>query len=867
MKGITLIFSLLSVSLLASVYMIDASFNSTNLSIDATEIVHWENPLSFSTSLALFNLFPNLHEEKNPYLSPIAQRNARGWIDVENVWVDGKKASFTVKQSFVHMYQRYSKDKTLLSVDLRRDVLPGQEVEIKIRFKTKFPEEGEDEGCFGGLCLWRFGWYPLEVYARNGRYYDGMVYTPHKCRLKISTPKGWDVAFHEGTGMGCPVAFLRNYDKYKLVGENYTVVVHHFKGLKDKAMKIAAMTLHALQEYSKRFGKLSYKTIHVIQSPYSRLFGMTAPGIITLGDNAFTTSDLILPGFTTPLEEFLVYHETAHLWFGIGASVDFESSNFLSESLAQYSAITQMEEERGATENLYESQLPDVLVGSLKRLFYFKSLREDYSYYYREMNREGIDWSVEGKAKFLNQEFPRNYAKGYFAFRTLALLFSNFDDVLKEYHKRFDGKVVTYEDFKRFILAKNPRVETALKVLFEDKGGIDAKVVPKEKGVFIDVPEGVPYKVKLSRGSSEVTLTLSNATTLKGNFDRVDIDPDWALPDPDRFNNHYPVLVRNPFKEEESPLEAYDIIFNAVSGYTSESDMYTSLALGIRKFDEYAVSFLSGSRYTIVGTDLKYKGSVYGVSSMYSPNPYIRLSELYLGNPMPLQVQISGAFTFPESVNIGYDEKYLTTRNYFYIGMNYSEDLDTWGEYDFIDLDKNSLAFGVYGDYEIFRKNWFTESQISYFPTDLLSISAIGIYSNSPMQMYSASYTAFGVAQLGFHLDLDKGRRTNVMNLFSFRGVHLSLKPGIEFGYGKDLDVFGTLELDTTLKIFTILDTPSPIGIRLKAIFDKNAKFLGIYYSFGTSYEDMVLTLSKLNISFLSSPPLKSHSHLSQLGF
>ncbi len=857
-----------SVSIFASVYMIDLSFDSTNLTINATETVHWQNPLKESTSIALFNLFPNLHSEKNPYVSRLAQSRDRGWIEIEHVWVDGKDASFTTTESFVHMYQRYSKDKTLLVVNLGRSVTPNQEVEIRIKFKTKFPKSGMDEGCYGGLCLWRFGWYPLEVYSRDGRYYDGAVYTPHTCLIKEKAPKGWDVVYHEGTGIGCPIAFLKDYDSYEIDGKDYTVIVHYFKGLKDKAMKIGVIALHALQKYTKRFGKLDYNTVHIIQSPYSHLFGMTAPGIITLGDNAFTTADLILPGFTTPLEEFLVYHEVAHLWFGLGASVDFEKTNFLSESLAQYSAITQLESERGATENVYESNVPDILTKDLKKLFLLKSIRENYLYYYREMHREGIDWKVAGKAKYLNQDFPRNYAKGYFAFKALSNLFDNFDDVLKKYIRRFKGKIVTYEDFKNFMLSEKKDAGKALKKLFESENGLDAKVVHEKDGVLVEVPDGIPCKVSVVEKGKRRTFTVDESTKLTGPLDRVDVDPDWSLPDPDRFNNHYPALFNNPFKSEYSPLEAYDLLIGVKSGYTSYNDVYTSVSLGLRKFDEFSYSFLAGSYYTIEGTNMVYRDSVYGASGWYSPNPFVEISGMYLGTIKPIYVGAMISFTFPEKTDIGYDMPYLVTRNYFHLGGEYSGEMRVWGEYDFVDLNKLATAFGVYGSYNLYSSSWNAISQISYFPTDFVSLSAAGlISSDKDIPVYDSTYMAYGVIQAGIHLDLDSDRRTNIFNLMSFRGIHVSLKPGFEVGYSGRYDYFGSIEMDLTAKLFTILDMPSLFGVMVKALFGSDMKFKGVYYGFGVTFDDSVLSMKNLNLSFLPSPLLKSRIHLLRLEF
>ena len=842
---------LLSLSVaFASVYMINASFDPTLPGVEATQIVHWSNPLKESTSVALFVLYPNLHRSPNEKVSPLMREASRGWIKVERVQVDGKDASFTILETFTETFQEFSKDKTLLEIYLGRNVSPNQEVEIRIRFKTKFPEEGEDEGCYGGACIWRFGWYPLEVYSKNGQYQKGMVYTPHTCYLKVKAPKGWKSVYHEGSGMGCPIAFLKGYEEFSLDGGYYRVVVHHRKGLRWKAEQIAAITLHALNVYSKRFGKLDYKDVHIIESPYSGSFGMTAAGMIILGDNAFTTSDLVVPGFTTPVLEFLIYHEVAHLWFGIGATVDFTKDNFLSESLAQYSAITQIEAERGATSNLFEDS-PDILTNSLKSLSIFESIRENYLYYYRWADRWGIDRPVEGKKEYLNQNLPIDYSKGYFAFRTLSLLFDDFDSFLKEYHERFKNSVVTYEDLKKMVLEKKPDAEKALEELFENEKGIDARVISEGKTVKVEIPEGVPYQIEVVKGGKSEIYTLREPTSIE-NAEEVHVDPNWFLPDPDRFNNHHPVLIQYPFGDYESPLEAYKLDFAYSTLQLSASSLYAGLGIGVSKFDEWSFSLSAGNSYTFDSSSATIESYGANLSFSFKPKPYILLlGSAYLDSSSTAIVSGLVGFTIPEVLDIGYSPKYIYPRSSVYIGGDYeSGEYSGWMEYDFVDLIKTSLAFGIYTSLNSKMEKDLL-SQLSYFPTDFMDVSLLGVHSESGI--LPGDLTDLLRGSVGLHLNVDFPWRENILNVLSFRGFHFSIKGGAMYEDFEKIQPFA--ELSAVLKMYTILDRLFLLGVNVVLTEE------GVYYYLGASLEDTVLSVVKTAISAEPSPLLRSRIH------
>ena len=845
----------------ASSYKIEASFNQKTLTVEATLNAVLDNP----SSCVYFNLYPNLHEKENPYTWDISLfDNSKGWIKIKDVKIDGKDAKYEILKNHADLFQNYSKDHALLKVSnptLSRDIL--------ITFTLRFPRSSSaDETCWGGACIWRFGWYPIEIYKEKDGKQLGFVYTPHACSIKMKVPKGYTFVTHQGKGIGCPIGIFKGYDKFTLEGRHYTVNIYYIKGRKERAQTLAAIELDALERLSKRFGYLDYNEVNVIESPMSGVFGMTTNGFIVLGDGVFTTADLWIPGFLNPVYEFLVLHETAHLWFGIGATVDFIYNNFLSESLAQYASITEIEKMYGKYVNLYDRYAPDLFTSTFEKMFAFKSLRENYLYYYRNLWRDGFDTAVQGKSDVVNQDFPKNYAKGYFAMRSLALCFDDFDEVLKKYHERFKNRVVTYGKFKDFLETQKKGSAKVANELFKNPGPVNVKVYGRGNKIVVEGPD-FPYEVliKYSNGREVIKKVEGNFEIDRKGVSSVEVDPNWLLPDPDRFNNNYPVKVLLPnitniqlgnVRKEStetgiiSPLEAYKIDApNILVTYTSDSSyVFLSYNFGVRKFNEWGISLGGGSAIP-ASTDVT-QYSIYSISGFFAPNDFFKIDANTIFNEKSIiQANANVSVSIPEKVDVGLTSPEIVSRNNINLVASYdSSNLSLAGYYTYSDFVKLPVIFQIGGAY-YYPKDFALLSEMEFLPKEVFDVDLLGGY--SPSGLITAnffankiSYTIFGSASVGLHLNIDFSRRMNIFNMASFRGLILSLRTGMEGGITHDNPLYYyTTSLGATYKIFLPLDSLSIGSIGVKSYFDSNFRYEGSLIYAGVEISDYIISSFK----------------------
>ena len=871
---ILITFLFFSQFIFASSYDIEASFDPKALTLEATMNVTLSKP----SSCVYFNLYPNLHEKKNPYTWDISLfDDSKGWIKIRDVKIDGKDAKYEILKNPADLFQNYSKEHALLKV-----LNPTLSRNIQITFTLRFPRsEAADETCWGDACIWRFGWYPIETYKEKGGKQKGFVYTPHTCSVNMKVPKGYLFATHQGKGIGCPIGVFKGYDKFTLEGKHYTVSVYYIKGRKERAQALAAIELDALERLSKRFGYLDYNEVNVIESPISGVFGMTTNGFIVLGDGVFTTADLWIPGFLNPVYEFLVLHETAHLWFGIGATVDFIYENFLSESLAQYASITEIEKMYGKYVNLYDKYAPDLFTSTFEKMFAFKSLRENYLYYYRNLWRNGLDTAVQGKSEVVNQDFPKNYAKGYFAMRSLGLYFDDFDEVLRKYHERFRNKVVTYEEFKDFLETQKKGAAKVADMLFKNPGPVDARVYRKGNKIVVEGPD-FPYEVliKYSGGREVIKKVEGDFEIDRKGVSSVEVDPNWLLPDPDRFDNNCPVKILLPDvtniqlsnvgkdsteTEVISPLEAYKIDApNILVTYTSDSSyVFLSYNFGIRKFDEWSI-FLGGGSAVPVSTDVA-EYNVYSVSGFFSPNDFFKVdADAIFDGKTLVNAKADVSISIPEKVNVGLTSPEVVGRNNINLLASYeSSNLSLAGYYTYSDFVKFPVIFQIGGTY-YYPKDFALLSELEFLPKEVFDIDVLGGY--SPGGLITAnffadkiSYTTFGSASVGFHLNIDFSRRMNIFNMASFRGLIVSFRTGMEGGItvtNNNPFYYYTTSLGATYKMFLPLDNLSIGSIGVKSYFDSNFVYKGSLIYMGVEISDYIIS------SFKTALP--EHAHLQE---
>ncbi len=609
-------------------YSIQAQLNDTNRIIRGQEQIEFTNDLSEPTSEVVLILRANLYREPNPYLSKINLDSTYpsgfnpGWTKVRAITgPNGNKLNYEL-ESLPPTSQTYSLENTILRVKLNNPVGPGEKRSIAVDFSTKIPRKKEgDMEYFQGVYTWRFGWYPVLAPSGWWRGYDRKVYSQRKLKtadyeVQLTVPETFVVGgnkvnetevksdakkgdkkrklleFELKEARSFPFVASARYEKYHEEFKEFTVEVLHRPGYEERARVLASYANEILTFYSKRFGEYEREKLIFAQGAVSGYFGMAADGIIVLGDSFFGESQLALSNITNRLSEYLIAHEIAHQWFGIGVGADLHTQNWISEAFSEYLSLNYFHhkypeykpnlfrfEENGLIRSFIESQLG-----------YINLRNHMFELPYIVNFQKGFDEAIvkpRQDVKYANATQTRIYKKGYMVLRTLEGIIGegSMDEFIREIYENYDEDIVDVD------------------LLAEKVKEISGKEIPE--GFFHDwlkTPGYIDYGVsgltreKLDSGnySNEISVTKSGSlpapvelqvllendekitrtVVLKGDkktikletperVKRVTVDPNNYVMDKNRLNNHFPRKVEISLGENRLPLDAHFLMVGA----------------------------------------------------------------------------------------------------------------------------------------------------------------------------------------------------------------------------------------------------------------------------------------------------------------
>jgi aminopeptidase N len=150
----------------------------------------------------------------------------------------------------------------------------------------------------------------------------------------------------------------------------------------------------AIRYYSERFGPYPYSQLALTQMPGNTSQGW--PGLVFLSSYAFLDTEereqLHLPPYAIALQRSLPAHETAHQWWGDLVSWNSYRDQWLSEGLANYSAMMMLQEKDPAS---------------------FHQIMEKYRRDLVEKNKDGVAPKDAGPVtlglRLLSSHFPDGY--------------------------------------------------------------------------------------------------------------------------------------------------------------------------------------------------------------------------------------------------------------------------------------------------------------------------------------------------------------------------------------------------------------------------------------------------------------------------
>ena len=781
----------------------------------------------------LFALLANWGTQANPYLHPalLDAQYVRGfdptWTRIRRVTdAEGQALPFEL-EPFPPSLQTYSLEDGILAVDLPAPLAPGDRFTLDIQFETRFAEAlTVDNFVYRDTYVWRFGWNPIVVpsTAREG----GFVLPAAGYRVELTVPDGYRAfggADHQSelrSAAGWTTYELTNDRPARsvplVIGTDLSSVSSTWNGVEIEAVYLpggesfARLSLSfasdILEAHSARYGPFGYRRLVLVDNPSPGLYGLASDGMILIGQSAVSLKDMPVLGMYDRLVEYLLAHELAHLWWGIGIGADFDAENWISEGFAEYLSIGYIEEKYGAFEpNLFD-HLGDGLIEEIVRnQLGYLNLRQHLSEAaYVELLRLGFDEAIiqpTAESDYLNGQTVRTYNKGYLVLRALEARIGRetLRTILVQASAEWRGKVLTADAFRH--LAEDVS-GVDLSGFFDDWLYGDVQFDVRVSGFDVsESGDGYANSIYLHRDGArlpvEILATLENGTTVRTTWEpesaegivlletshpvvRVHADPDEMLPDANRFDNHFPrrILVDHPFRASDAdpiglPLDAYVIDVSGVG-----------IRGGFRNDHAWALNAIPHIDAEETVSDVSDLFAVWDIAGQFAANVSRRLSVSALatvssldldGGSGELDAQITlqtRAFTHPETGSAG---------TYWY--PTYQSDLTLGARGDLsAPIPYLGLAVGLSG-----LPTRYLETAVSF----RVGIPGLG---TSPFATVAWSGSKrFRLAHL-FYLDIDASASTSLLEtlptefLFSLDGLHAFAGPP----YG-DRRLFGRAEL------------------------------------------------------------------------
>lgn len=354
-------------------YEIDAKYDPVKHTVDATEVLTYHNLTGQPLDHFPFHLYQNAFQ---PNATWIRETKVAGGRDVSyEKWEDKDYGSEEIKSleavgqgdltsnvQYIQPDDGNKDDKTVVDVRVPKPIAPGQYVQFKIAFQTKFPETQARSGwkhdfVLGGQwfpkvgVFWHGAWNCHQYHALTEFFADFGVYD-----VKLTVPQ-----FEVVGASGVKVGDTNNSDNTKTVAYHgddihdfaWTASPRYrvkedgvFQGqMGPVQMRILMQPAHwgqvgrhekilreSLERFESWYGPYPYKTITLVDPESAEAGGMEYPTFITGDTSWFMPKGLYLP-------EIVIEHEFGHqYWYGMVATNEFEDA-WMDEGINSYTEV------------------------------------------------------------------------------------------------------------------------------------------------------------------------------------------------------------------------------------------------------------------------------------------------------------------------------------------------------------------------------------------------------------------------------------------------------------------------------------------------------------------------------------------------
>lgn len=598
-------------------YTIKVALDEQSQRLSGKQTVKYTNRSNKVLSQLYFLLLANHSKQQNPYLHALQNDQGfwAGWepnqIDILSVSEsDSGTAMHYTLESAPAVFQTFSLDDVLLKITLSTPLQPGESIRIDMGFSTRFVHaQFGDQSVWEDVYTWRFGWHPVEVpLDLEGWRRDGFQFLPAMMQAELTVPNGFTVASgaahqqviskqadsttyklsNEQASLSIPLSMGRKLYKITRQAGDVTIESYFLRSHNRTALMAAQFASKILDYYQPVYGNYRYKKLVIVESaaPWT---GMAADGFVLVPSSFYKYKDIPAQGLFDRLLAFLVAHEVAHLWWGIGMPPDFARENWLSEAFANYLAYEYLEHQYGVERNFFDYDQGSLLSWLIHYGVGDIGFRQQSELAYLDAYYAGWDEAIVKKpqdVQYGNVTSTRTYEKGYWAIRALQgeIGKENLLQCMKLSFEQQAGQPFTIKQlqqnceqvsaqsldafFQRW-LYQATRLDLAINDLHSIRQGEQFLVTAR-----IHNTHQVPVKavVRLHNKNGQILQQTydSDAAVQELQFSsdsealHASIDADSQTMDYYRLNNYYPRKVKHAFALNDAPLDAYSIRYHVM---------------------------------------------------------------------------------------------------------------------------------------------------------------------------------------------------------------------------------------------------------------------------------------------------------------
>jgi len=556
-------------------YEIQARLNTKNM-LSASEIVEFTNNSSKNIRELFFHIYANRQYSKKEQnfmmryagyfkVNPYPEGFESGKLHIEGIEQNGEELAFAIE----------GKDETLLKVDLKRELRPGQSIKIAIDFSVKIPHAYGRFGWHKNI-LKMSQWYPVLAVLSEDGWNKNPFYPFHRpffsesanYSVRLTVPQS-QVVVHSGYSEAetqnedgsktidikteAPIreftfAMSPDYKVVESIANNVKVKSYYLPGREYHGKEAAGIAHDVIKFYSEQFCDYPYREFSIV--PVHLAYGGEQMSNLVFID----TRVYELPKFLKRYFDFMISHETGHQWFYNLVGMDEFQEMWLEEGVNSYFNLEYLENKYGR--NAEVAQLPEWME-KYKWLLPNFSFRQARDFRYKIISRLKLDHAVVGKLSSFQEPssiFSITYGKGS---RVIGMLKDQIGDevfarVFKRIFEEYRFKNLNQKDFIRVCEEESGKdlqsfftqwLMTDKKLNYAIQEVRDNKITLVNKGTLVMAAE---VEVEFEDGNKETfvwqgdketeKVSLSGASRIKN----VTIDPDQVLLDIDQTNNYWP---------------------------------------------------------------------------------------------------------------------------------------------------------------------------------------------------------------------------------------------------------------------------------------------------------------------------------------